>query len=200
MTAIEPRFAGRVDGVDRQAHLHRLGLTEFELVDLNASANGVEDLGCLPADVHGDGNSADIAVHFQLIVPTRSDDLRLNTPGVSAECRSQDRSGRFRNRRAGAAKERDRCYRGTCESGPHDSNASAQRQRLVARTDTSCIAAVGSDDFSAGCYTNVCRSMWGCILGSRTFAAVASRRRRRVAAWRSIRAPRRLSRIGPSVR
>ena len=47
--------------------------------------------------------------------------------------------------------------------------------------------------------TNVCRSMRGCIRGSLMFTAAASRRSRRVAACRSIRAPRRFNRRGPSV-
>ena len=45
--------------------------------------------------------------------------------------------------------------------------------------------------------TNLWRSMCGCGLVIRIPAAPASRRRRRVAAWRSIRMPRLLSRIGP---
>jgi hypothetical protein len=48
--------------------------------------------------------------------------------------------------------------------------------------------------------TNVCRSMCGCALAIRTPATLARCRRRRVAAWRSIRVPRLLSRIGPPVR
>ncbi len=48
--------------------------------------------------------------------------------------------------------------------------------------------------------TKVWRSMCGCILGMRTPAARASWRGRRVAAWRSIRPPARLSRIGPATR
>src|SRR5262245_35004629 len=46
--------------------------------------------------------------------------------------------------------------------------------------------------------TNVWRSMWGCILGMRTPAVAASCLSRRVAAWRSIRTPSVLRRIGPS--
>jgi len=41
--------------------------------------------------------------------------------------------------------------------------------------------------------------MWGCIRGIRTPAAKARCRSRREAAWRSIRPPRELRRIGPSV-
>jgi hypothetical protein len=48
--------------------------------------------------------------------------------------------------------------------------------------------------------TNVCLSMCGCIRGSRTPAAVGRWRSRRVAAWRCIRAPRVLRRIGPESR
>jgi hypothetical protein len=48
--------------------------------------------------------------------------------------------------------------------------------------------------------TKVWRSMCGCGLAIRTPAVSASRRRRRVAAWRSIRPPRLLSRIGPRMR
>src|SRR5271166_5047527 len=44
------------------------------------------------------------------------------------------------------------------------------------------------------------RSMCGCGLVIRTPAISARRRKRRVAAWRSIRVPRLLSRIGPLVR
>ncbi len=48
--------------------------------------------------------------------------------------------------------------------------------------------------------TDVCRSMCGCVLPIRTPAALARFRRRRVAACRSIRNPRLLSRIGPADR
>jgi hypothetical protein len=47
---------------------------------------------------------------------------------------------------------------------------------------------------------HVCRSMCRCMRGSRTPAVVARRRSHRVAAWRSMLAPRVLSRIGPSAR
>ena len=47
--------------------------------------------------------------------------------------------------------------------------------------------------------TKLWRSMYGCGLVIRTPAASVSRRRRRVAAWRFIRAPRLLSRMGPRV-
>src|SRR5262245_47471663 len=48
--------------------------------------------------------------------------------------------------------------------------------------------------------TKVWRSRWGCGLAIGTPAPADRRRRRRVAVWRSIRAPRLLSRIGPPAR
>lgn len=48
--------------------------------------------------------------------------------------------------------------------------------------------------------TNVCRSMCGCMRGIRTPAVAARCLSLRVAAWRSIRVPSVLRRIGPSVR
>ena len=48
--------------------------------------------------------------------------------------------------------------------------------------------------------TKVCRSIWGWARPIRTPAVAARRRSRRVAAWRSIRTPRLLSRIGPPPR
>jgi len=48
--------------------------------------------------------------------------------------------------------------------------------------------------------TKECLSMCGCIRGKRTPVAAARLRNRRVAAWRSILAPRVLRRIGPESR
>lgn len=68
------------------------------------------------------------------------------------------------------------------------------------RAGSACRAAIctwrRSTPASSMVVTKVCRSMCGCILGRLTFAAMASPRSRRVAARRSIRAPRRFNRIG----
>lgn len=77
------------------------------------------------------------------------------------------------------------------------------RKRMVVR-GSACRAAIctsrRSTPTSSIVVTKVCRSMCGCMCGSRTTDALARTRSRRVAQCRSIRRPRELSRIGPGSR